>query len=229
MTENQNGAAGGGDGASRSTHTHRARRLQRPVRIAIFFLAARFAAQPVCGSGPNRASTSAGKPCRPRPFRALRRRLRQRKRPTLLNPGLADPRSGHPDAARNIGHDQSCRARLRHPVPDVGDWRSAKIWRKGDRPNRPLHQRTVSNTRGIGGTGTAYAQQVDVGASFDLDKLGIWSDAVARFAMTDRAGRSLAADRTGSYFAYQEVSGRGKTCDLTRSPSRNSFCRRSWP
>ena len=69
---------------------------------------------------------------------------------------------------------------------------------------------TMSNTRGIGGTGTAYAQQVDVGASFDLDKLGVWSDAVARFAMTDRAGRSLAADRTGSYFAYQEIFGQGQ-------------------
>ena len=69
---------------------------------------------------------------------------------------------------------------------------------------------TMSNTRGIGGTGTAYAQQVDIGASFDLDKLGIWSDAVARFAMTDRAGRSLAADRTGSYFAYQEIYGQGQ-------------------
>jgi porin len=69
---------------------------------------------------------------------------------------------------------------------------------------------TMSNTRGIGGTSTAYAQQVDVGASFDLDKLGVWSDAVARFAMTDHAGRNLAADRTDSYFAYQEIFGQGQ-------------------
>jgi hypothetical protein len=31
---------------------------------------------------------------------------------------------------------------------------------------------TASNTAGIRGTGTAYAQQVDFG--FGLDKLGIW-------------------------------------------------------
>lgn len=69
---------------------------------------------------------------------------------------------------------------------------------------------TASNTRGIKGTGTAYAQQVDFGLSFDLEKLGIWSDTTARFAMSDRAGRSLAADRTGSFFAYQEIFGQGQ-------------------
>ena len=69
---------------------------------------------------------------------------------------------------------------------------------------------TMSNTQGINGTGTAYAQQVDFGFSFDLDKLGVWSDAVARFAMTDRAGRSLAADRTDSYFSYQHIFGQGE-------------------
>ena len=46
---------------------------------------------------------------------------------------------------------------------------------------------TASNTAGVHGTGTAYTQQVDFGLSFDLDKLGIWPDAVARYAMTDRA------------------------------------------
>jgi len=69
---------------------------------------------------------------------------------------------------------------------------------------------TMSNTQGIKGTGTAYAQQVDFGLSFDLGKLNIWPDAIARLAMTDRAGRSLAADKTGSYFAYQEIFGQGQ-------------------
>jgi porin len=69
---------------------------------------------------------------------------------------------------------------------------------------------TASNTRGFRGTGTRYAQQIDFGLSFDLGKLGAWPDAVARFAMTDRAGRSLAADKTGSYFAYQEIFGQGQ-------------------
>ncbi len=65
---------------------------------------------------------------------------------------------------------------------------------------------TASNTSGVHGTGTAYAQQVDFGVSFDLDKLGVWPDAIARYAMTDRAGRNL-TDRTGGYFPYQSIFG----------------------
>jgi porin len=68
---------------------------------------------------------------------------------------------------------------------------------------------TASNTAGVGGTGTSYAQQVDFGFSFDLDKLGIWPDAIARYAMTDRAGTNL-ANRTGSYFPYQSIYGQGQ-------------------
>jgi porin len=69
---------------------------------------------------------------------------------------------------------------------------------------------SMSNTAGYLGTGTDYAQQVDFGISFDLGKLGVWSDTVARFAMSDRTGRSTAADYTGSYFAYQEIFGQGQ-------------------
>ncbi|WP_077517970.1 carbohydrate porin [Rhodanobacter sp. C03] len=69
---------------------------------------------------------------------------------------------------------------------------------------------TMSNTAGYKGTGTDWAQQFDIGASFDLGKLGVWSDAIARFAMSDRTGRSTAADYTGSYFAYQEIYGQGQ-------------------
>lgn len=68
---------------------------------------------------------------------------------------------------------------------------------------------TASNTRGVGGTGTAYAQQVDFGVSFDLDKLGIWPNAIARYAMTDRAGTNL-TDRTDGYFPYQSIYGQGQ-------------------
>ena len=68
---------------------------------------------------------------------------------------------------------------------------------------------TASNTRGISKTGTAYAQQVDFGLSFDLDKLGIWQDAVVRYAMTDRAGSNL-TNLTGGYFPYQSIYGQGQ-------------------
>ncbi len=68
---------------------------------------------------------------------------------------------------------------------------------------------TASNTQGIHGSGTAYAQQVDFGLSFDLDKLGIWRDAVARYAMTERAGNNL-TNLTGGYFPYQSIFGQGQ-------------------
>ena len=68
---------------------------------------------------------------------------------------------------------------------------------------------TASNTAGIHGTGTAYADQVDFGLSFDLDKLGIWPDAIARYAMTERAGVNL-SNRTGSYVPYQSIFGQGQ-------------------
>jgi porin len=69
---------------------------------------------------------------------------------------------------------------------------------------------SAANTAGVHGTGAAYAQQIDFGASFDLGKLGLLPDTFFRFAMTDRSGRSLAADKTGSYFAYQEIYGQGQ-------------------
>jgi porin len=69
---------------------------------------------------------------------------------------------------------------------------------------------SAANTAGYRGTGAAYAQQVDFGVGLDLGKLGLAPDTVFRFAMTDRAGRSLAADKTGSYFAYQEIYGQGQ-------------------
>jgi porin len=68
---------------------------------------------------------------------------------------------------------------------------------------------TAANTSGVHGTGTEYAQQVDFGFGMDLDKLGIWSDAVARFAMTDRAGTNLTT-KTDGYFPYQSIFGQGQ-------------------
>jgi len=69
---------------------------------------------------------------------------------------------------------------------------------------------TMTNTAGFHGTGTDYAQQVDFGVGFDLARLGVWSDSIAQFAVSDRAGRSTAGDFTGSYFAYQEIFGQGQ-------------------
>jgi porin len=69
---------------------------------------------------------------------------------------------------------------------------------------------TAANDSGLHGRGVAYAQQIDFGVSFDLGKLGVWDDAIARLAMSDRAGRNLASDKTGGDFAYQEIYGQGQ-------------------
>jgi porin len=66
---------------------------------------------------------------------------------------------------------------------------------------------TAATTRGT--KDTAYAQQIDFGVSLDLGTLHLVPDSIVRFAMSDRAGRSL-ADTTGSYLAYQEIFGQGQ-------------------
>ena len=98
---------------------------------------------------------------------------------------------------------------LQKPLFDDSAFRE-KLAEKGIDLSAHYISETASNTRGFQGTGTAYAQQVDFGASFDLDKLDVWSDSIAQFAMIDRTGHNLAADRTGSYFAYQEIYGQGE-------------------
>jgi len=87
---------------------------------------------------------------------------------------------------------------------------------------------TASNTAGIHGTDTAYAQQVDFGVGFDLGRLGIWPDAVARYAMTDRAGRDLSSGPAGISLTSRFL-GKGKICASTRSASKSFFSTRSWP
>jgi porin len=95
-------------------------------------------------------------------------------------------------------------------IPLFGDlpWRQ-KLSQEGIDVIAHYISQTASNTAGIHGTGTAYAQQVDFGVGFDLDKLDIWSDAVARYAMTDRAGVNL-TERTDGYFPYQSIFGQGQ-------------------
>ncbi len=68
---------------------------------------------------------------------------------------------------------------------------------------------SAANTAGYRGTSAAYAHQIDFGASFDLGKLGLLPKTIIRFAMTDRVGHNL-ADKTGSYFSYQEIYGQGQ-------------------
>ena len=186
------------------THSHRSRRLRRPVRIALFLLAAWFAAQPVLGRAQTASTPPAAGPGAPTPAAAAE----AANPPTLASP-IPVPGAPTLPAISDTTNPAALDYVIQYPMLDDLAFRK-DLADKGIELIGHYISETMSNTRGIGGTGTAYAQQVDVGASFDLDKLGIWSDAVARFAMTDRAGRSLAADRTGSYFAYQEIFGQGQ-------------------
>jgi carbohydrate-selective porin OprB len=67
------------------------------------------------------------------------------------------------------------------------------------------------------------------GHVFDLAELGVWSDAVARLAMSDRTGRSTAADYTGSYFAYQEIYGQGPNLRFDEISIEKCCLRKLWP
>lgn len=156
------------------------RRLPRLARILLFLLAAGFAAQPGRGS----AQTA----------------------PVLP---LAVPSSPTPAATTDTTNPAELDTVLQRPLFGDLPVRQA-LAARGITFSAHYISETMSNTRGVKGTSTDYAQQVDFGFAFDLGKLGVLPDAIATFAMTDRAGRSLAADRTGSYFAYQEIFGQGQ-------------------
>jgi porin len=179
-------------------------RLQRSARIVVFLLAVGFAAQPACSWAQTAQTPPAAAPSvATTPPTAG----------TANPPTLASPIQVPGAPTLPVISDTTNPAALDYVIqsPMFGDLAFRKdLADKGIDMIAHYISETMSNTRGVNGTGTAYAQQVDFGASFDLDKLGVWSDAVARFAMTDRAGRSLAADRTDSYFAYQEIFGQGQ-------------------
>jgi porin len=82
---------------------------------------------------------------------------------------------------------------------------------------------TAANSDGVRGRGVAYAQQIDVGVSFDLEKLGVWDGAVVRLALSDRAGRSLAAERTSGNLAYQEIYGQGQNLRIDEISVEKTF------
>jgi porin len=82
---------------------------------------------------------------------------------------------------------------------------------------------TAANSDGVAGRGVAYAQQIDLGVSFDLEKLGGWDGTVVRLALSDRAGRSLAADRTSGNLSYQEIYGQGQNLRISEISVEKTF------
>ena len=161
-------------------HSHRSRLWLR--RIALFLLAAGLAAQPVHGRAQTAQPSPASVPSAP----ATPETAETTNPPTLASP---IPVPGVPTlpAISDTTNPAALDYVIQYPMFGYLPFRK-DLADKGIELIAHYISETMSNTRGVKGTGTAYAQQVDAGASLDLDKLGVWSDAVARFAMTDRAG-----------------------------------------
>ena len=191
-------------------------RFQRLGRMALLFFVSGFAAQPVCGWGQT---------AQPSPPNAPAATATTDTTGRLATPPSATPAVPSLPSITDTTNPAALDYVIQYPM--FGDLPlRQELKEKGIDMVAHYISETMSNTQGVKGTGTAYAQQVDFGFSFDLDKLGIWSNAVARFAMTDRAGRSLAADRTGAYFAYQEIFGQGQNLrfneiTVEKSPQRD--------
>jgi len=67
----------------------------------------------------------------------------------------------------------------------------------------------AANERGYKGAGTVYSQEVDAGATLDLDKMGV-GDGLVRILFSDRTGRAIHEDYTGAYIQNQAYYGQGR-------------------
>ncbi|MFF7706150.1 carbohydrate porin [Pseudomonas sp. NPDC007930] len=92
----------------------------------------------------------------------------------------------------------------------TGDWggERSKLDAEGIHLTADYVSETMSNVHGGQERGTRYAQQVRLGARFDLAKLLGSPDAgVVQFTVNDRRGRSTSADLVGNRLPAQEVYG----------------------
>jgi porin len=111
---------------------------------------------------------------------------------------------------------------VQQPLFEEAPWRRA-LEVRGIQVIAHYVSESAANSNGVRGRGVAYAQQIDIGASFDLEKLGVWDSAVVRVAFSDRAGRSLAAERTGGDLAYQEIYGQGQNLRIDELSIEKTF------
>jgi porin len=66
------------------------------------------------------------------------------------------------------------------------------------------------NTRGYKGHGLNVVSSVNIGASFDMGKLGVVDNGLVRVVLTDRLGDATNSERTGAYIQNQAFYGQGK-------------------
>lgn len=78
------------------------------------------------------------------------------------------------------------------------------------------------NEDGYRGNGWAYAQHVDFGTVFELEKLGVGNGTV-RILLSDRVGRGLQIERTGAYIQNQAYYGQGQNFRFDELSYERSF------
>lgn len=112
------------------------------------------------------------------------------------------------------------------PATMTGDWggERQKLEREGVKLTGDYVSETMSNVHGGIKTGTRYAQQIKLGAQFDLTKLlGMDNAGVVQLTINDRRGHSASTDLVGNRLATQEVSGYNYTRLTELSYARSLF------
>ena len=101
----------------------------------------------------------------------------------------------------------------------LGDWGGlrTRLYQKGIDFQLGYVFELAYNAQGGDQELTRYADQVTLGATFDLDKLWGWSNSKFQITITDRNGRNLSADANlGTLQQVQEIFGRGQTWRWTQ-------------
>ena len=80
--------------------------------------------------------------------------------------------------------------------------------------------------QGIHGSGATWVQQLDVGSTFDLAKMGLADGGVVRMAFSHRFGRAVNIDRTGAYVQNQAYFGQGQNFRFDELSYERAFLER---
>ncbi|NYE59914.1 porin [Duganella sp. 1224] len=91
----------------------------------------------------------------------------------------------------------------------TGDWGGARsqYTQAGVNLRGDYVSETFANVSGGRDRGSTYAQQVRLGADFDMARLAGWSGATLHFTINDRRGGGVSADYIGNRLPVQEVHG----------------------
>jgi carbohydrate-selective porin OprB/mono/diheme cytochrome c family protein len=98
----------------------------------------------------------------------------------------------------------------------TGNWGGLRtsLENAGITPRAHFITESAANPSGGLSQGARYTQQIDFGADLDLGKLAALPGGTVQITFTDRAGRSLSADKIGNQFAVQELFGAGQNFRL---------------